>query len=263
MLSPLFTLASCAGFTGLVFAVVSGLLLYALSAFRGRKNREGREPAPVYGSTQIELAWTIIPTLLVMVLVVATARVIHAIEDAPRPDNAVEVIAIGHQFWWEFRYPQLGVVTANELHMPVSEPGNTETNLSQTDLRDTDHSFWIPQLGGKTDLIPNRVNSMWFGPKGNRSYLGSVPSIAAHSTRRCCCAFLWTAPTTFAAWARAQQQPAAHDESVAAGLSTWHAGRKVHGRALSCPLRPFALVIQMIRAMSPQMSRDSLPCYFP
>src|SRR6266478_450196 len=104
------------GITGLIFLVVFSLLSYVVVKFRRRVAHAEREPAQVYGSTQIELAWTIIPILIVVVLFLATARVIHAIQDAPRPAEAVEVTAIGHQFWWEFRYPKLGIVTANELH---------------------------------------------------------------------------------------------------------------------------------------------------
>src|SRR6201981_3574250 len=111
--------------TGIIFVVVFTLLVYSLIKFRGRPGDAGREPAQVYGSTQIELAWTIIPILIVIVLFLATARVLHAVQDAPQPLGAIEVTAIGHQYWWEFRYPKLGVVTANELHIPVSNPANS------------------------------------------------------------------------------------------------------------------------------------------
>ena len=110
--------------TGLIFLVVFSLLAYVVVKFRSRTVDATSEPAQVYGSTQIELAWTIIPTLIVFVLFLATARVIHAIQDTPKPATAVEVTAIGHQFWWEFRYPALGIVTANELHVPVSDPAH-------------------------------------------------------------------------------------------------------------------------------------------
>jgi cytochrome c oxidase subunit II len=100
----------------------------------------GREPAQVYGSMQIELAWTIIPTLIVVVLFLATARVIHAIQDAPEPAGALDVIAIGHQYWWEFRYPKLGIVTANELHIPVSVSGHPTPTFLQLLSVDTDHT---------------------------------------------------------------------------------------------------------------------------
>src|SRR5207244_12996697 len=149
------------GVTGLIFLVVFSLLSYVVVKFRSRAADAEREPAQVYGSTQIELAWTIIPILIVVVLFLATARVIHAVQDAPKPATAIEVTAIGHQFWWEFRYPGLGVVTANELHIPVSDPARPKPTFLKLLSADTDHSFWIPQLAGKTDLIPNRINEIW------------------------------------------------------------------------------------------------------
>ena len=85
-----------------------------------RKTDPAGEPAQIYGSTQIELAWTVIPLLIVVVLFLTTARIIFAIQDAPKPKTALDVTVIGHQFWWEFRYPKYGFSTANELHIPVS-----------------------------------------------------------------------------------------------------------------------------------------------
>src|SRR6516225_3991308 len=137
--------------TGLIFLVVFSLLIYAIVKFRGRVANAEREPAQVYGSTQIELAWTVIPILIVAVLF-ATAQMIHAIQDAPEPAGAIEVITIGHQFWWEFRYPKLGIVTANELHVPVSDSAHPTPTFLKLLSSDTDHSFWVPQLAGKTDL---------------------------------------------------------------------------------------------------------------
>src|SRR6202142_3452901 len=96
--------------TGIIFLVVFALLVYSVIKFRGRAVDAGREPAQVYGSTQIELAWTVIPILIVVVLFLATARVIHAVQDAPEPPTALEITAVGHQYWWEFRYPKLGIV---------------------------------------------------------------------------------------------------------------------------------------------------------
>ena len=120
----------------------------------------------------MELAWTVIPILIVVVLFLATARVIHAVEDARFPPETTEITAIGHQFWWEFRYPQQGFVTANELHVPVSDPSHrTPTHITLLSA-DTDHSFWVPQLAGKTDLIPNRQNSTWIEPHDIGVYVG-------------------------------------------------------------------------------------------
>src|SRR5258707_15289556 len=124
--------------TGIIFVVVFALLVYAVVKFRGRAMDAGREPAQVYGSTQIELAWTIIPILIVVVLFLATARVIHAIQDAPEPAGAVQITRIGHQYWWEFRYPRLGIVTANELHIPVSDRSHPAPTFLQLLSVDTD-----------------------------------------------------------------------------------------------------------------------------
>src|SRR6202007_614151 len=139
------------------------------------------------------LALAIIPFMIVFVMFLATARVIHAVQDARKPATAVEVTAIGHQFWWEFRYPGLGVVTANELHIPVSDPAQPTPTFLKLLSADTDHSLWIPQLAGKTDLIPNPPNSLWIWTRTARVYFRvSARSIAQRRTLRCSCACLWT-----------------------------------------------------------------------
>src|SRR5260370_7122512 len=108
--------------TAAIFLVVFSLLAYAVVKFRKRRASDGREPAQVYGSTQVELAWTVIPILIVGVLFLATARVIASIQNAARPSNAIEATVIGHHFWWQYRYPPLNVVTPNELHIPATYP---------------------------------------------------------------------------------------------------------------------------------------------
>ena len=92
---------------------------------------------------QVELAWTVIPVLIVVVLFLTTARIIFAIQDAPKPASALDVTVIGHQFWWEFRYPKLGIVTANELHVPVSTRRAPGADLSSACSRPT----WITASG--------------------------------------------------------------------------------------------------------------------
>ena len=158
--------------TATIFVVVFSLLLYAVVRFRKRADDDGREPPQVYGSNQVELAWTVIPILIVVALFMATARVIASVQKAAQPPNAIEVIAIGHQFWWEYRYPALQVVTANELHVPVSDPAHPTPTFIKLLSADTDHSFWIPRLAGKTDLIPNRINHTWIDPHETGLYLG-------------------------------------------------------------------------------------------
>jgi cytochrome c oxidase subunit 2 len=203
--------------TGLIFLVVFSLLIYAVVKFRSRVADTEREPAQVYGSTQIELAWTVIPILIVAVLFAATARMIHAIQDAPEPKGAVEVTAIGHQFWWEFRYPTLGIVTANELHVPVSDPAHPTPTFLKLLSADTDHSFWVPQLAGKTDLIPNHPNRTWLDPHETGLFLGQCAQYCGTQHAKMLLRVYVDSPEDFNAWVREQQQPANQNEKVAAG----------------------------------------------
>jgi cytochrome c oxidase subunit 2 len=203
--------------TAVIFIVVASLMVYAIVKFRATPANVDREPAQVYGSTQIELAWTIVPVLIVLVLFAATARVIHAIQDAPQPPGAVEVTVVGHQFWWEYRYPALGVVTANELHIPVSDPLRPRPTFLKLLSADTDHSFWIPQLGGKTDLIPNRVNRLWMDPHRPGIFLGQCAQYCGTQHAKMLQRVSVDTPDAFDAWVRSQQQPANEDASAMAG----------------------------------------------
>jgi cytochrome c oxidase subunit 2 len=203
--------------TAVIFVVVSALLVYSIVKFRATPANVDREPPQVYGSTQIELAWTIMPILVVVVLFAATARVIHAIQDAPQPPTSVEVTVIGHQFWWEYRYPALGIVTANELHVPVSDLSRPRPTFLRLLSADTDHSFWVPQLAGKTDLIPNRVNELWMDPHRPGIFLGQCAQYCGTQHAKMLQRVSVDAPDEFDAWVRAQLQPAAADASATAG----------------------------------------------
>jgi len=205
------------GITALIFLVVAVLLTYAVVKFRNTAGDAQREPAQVYGSTQIELAWTVIPILIVVVLFLATARVIHAIQDAPKPAAALEVTVIGHQFWWEFRYPALGIVTANELHIPVSDSAHPTPTFLKLLSADTDHSFWVPQLAGKTDLIPNRVNEMWLDPHQTGIFLGQCAQYCGTQHAKMLLRVSVESPEAFEAWVSTQKQPANPDEKEIAG----------------------------------------------
>jgi cytochrome c oxidase subunit 2 len=219
--------------TAIIFVVVGTLLLYSVVKFRARAADAGHEPAQVYGSTQIELAWTVIPVLIVVVLFLATARVIHAVQDAPKPAAALDVTVIGHQFWWEFRYPKLGIVTANELHIPANDPGHPTPTFLKLLSADTDHSFWVPELGGKTDLIPNRVNEMWLDPPLPGIYLGQCAQYCGTQHAKMLLRVSVDRPSDFAAWVRAQQQLAIRDPRVAAGKRAFETTACINCHAVS------------------------------
>jgi cytochrome c oxidase subunit 2 len=155
-----------------IFLTVGGLLVYCVARYRSRPQDAGREPPQVYGSGSIELAWTVVPLLIVLILFLATARTIGALGNPDLPPGTLHVTVIGHQWWWEIRYPELGVVTANELHVPVSDGPERRPTLLTLESADVVHSFWVPQLAGKTDVVPNRVNQMWVEPRVPGTYLG-------------------------------------------------------------------------------------------
>jgi cytochrome c oxidase subunit II len=192
--------------TGGIFVVVAALLAYSAIRFRKRKSDDGREPAQVYGSLQVELAWTLTPVLISLVLFLATARVIFQIQQAARPPGAVEVTVIGHQFWWEYRYPGLKVVTANELHVPVSDPAHPMPTFLKLYSADTDHSWWVPRLAGKTDLIPNKPNSMWIEPHEAGLYLGQCAQYCGTQHAKMLLRVYVESPEDFAAWVQEQRQ---------------------------------------------------------
>src|SRR5712672_414139 len=202
--------------TGLIFVIVFSLIAYAITKFR-RHASDGPEPPQVYGSNQIELAWTVIPVLIVLVLFMATARVIHAIQDAREPSGATEVTVIGHQFWWEFRYPTLCIVTANELHVPVSDPPHPTPTFLKLLSADTDHSFWVPRLAGKTDLIPNRVNKMWIDPHETGLYVGQCAQYCGMQHAQMLLRVYVDSPEQFERWVQEEKKPAQPSDSVVEG----------------------------------------------
>src|SRR5262245_1328602 len=136
-----------------VFVVVEGLLIYSIVRFRQRP--DAGIPTQVHGNTTIEIAWTIAPALILLVIAVLTFRT-QAIQ-AEKPADALKIQVIGHQWWWEFRYPDQNVVTASELYIPVGR----NITLEMTG-QDVIHSFWMPKLAGKTDTIPGHQNYLTF-----------------------------------------------------------------------------------------------------
>ena len=203
--------------TGGIFLVVGGLIAYAAVRFRQRPDDDGSEPPQIFGSNQIELSWTIIPVLIVVVLFLATARMIFAIQDAPKPPAALEVTVIGHQFWWEFRYPALHITTANELHIPASDTATSRPTYMKLTSADVIHSFWVPRLAGKMDLLPNRINELWMDPHTPGLYEGQCAQFCGVQHAKMLLRVYVDTPDQFAAWVKQEQQPAAQDPAVAAG----------------------------------------------
>jgi cytochrome c oxidase subunit 2 len=216
-----------------IFLVVAGLFLYAVVRYRHRANSAdaAQEPAQIFGSNQIELSWTVIPILIVVLLFLATTRIILMTQSIPKPANSLDVTVVGHQFWWEYSYPKLGIVTANELHIPVSDAKQpTPTYLTMTSA-DTDHSFWVPRLAGKMDLIPNQINTMWMDPQTSGLYLGQCAQYCGVQHAKMLIRVYADSPADFAAWVAHQKQPAVEstDPQAVEGRAIFQ-----HNACISC-----------------------------
>ena len=189
----------------IVFVLVEALLVYTIIKFRRRDG--GPAPRQFHGNAALEITWTAIPALILLLIAVPTVRTIFQ-NQRKAPAEALQVEVIGHQWWWEFRYPQYGVVTANELYLPIGKPVNFSLQT-----RDVLHSFWVPQLGGKRDLIANRVNHIWFTPNASMqptAFNGACVEYcgASHANMRF---------RTFTVTAADFEKWAAHQKTVAIG----------------------------------------------
>jgi cytochrome c oxidase subunit 2 len=172
--SSIMALLVCA----VIFLIVTGMLVFVTFKYRSKGAEDDRkEPPQIYGSSQIELAWTVIPILITVVLILVTTRTIGEIQDHPVPADATHIRVIGHQWWWEIHYQKPGAkpdewvtdfTIANEIHVPVNK--HTEITLESADVL---HSFWVAQLNGKTDLIPGLKNHTWIEPSATGIFFGN------------------------------------------------------------------------------------------
>jgi cytochrome c oxidase subunit II len=205
------------GITAVIFVIVAGFAVYTLIRFGRRPANPDLEPAQVYGSTQIELAWTVVPVLIVVVLFLVTARYVWGIERRAQPPDALEITVVGNQWWWEIRYPKLGIVTANEIHVPVSDAVRPTPTFLTIQSVDVAHSFWVPQLAGKMDAIPNKTNRVWIEPHQVGTYVGQCAEYCGLQHTLMLLVVVVHPKDEFQAWVAAQQAPPVERGDVTAG----------------------------------------------
>ncbi|MBC23287.1 MAG: cytochrome c oxidase subunit II [Phycisphaerae bacterium] len=200
------------GITAGIFVIVEGLLVYSIIRYRRSKTDDGSDAVQVYGSNPVELAWTIVPVIIVFTLALVTIRIIREVELEEPPEGAMEVVVVGHQWWWEFRYPELDIITANEMHVPVDRP-----IWLKLESADVIHSFWMPRLAGKTDVIPNHVNHTWFQAEAPGLYTGQCAEYCGNQHANMLLRVYAHPQEDFEAWVVQQQEPPPAEDSVAAG----------------------------------------------
>ena len=215
--AALLVLLICLG----IFVAVGGLLFYAVVRYRRRPGDDLSEPPQVYGSTAIELAWTVPPILIVSVLALATARTVGEIQNARFTGDPVELTIIGHRFWWELRYPKYNIVAANEIHVPVSYLGAPRPVQMTFGSADVVHGFWVPELNGKEWLVPGRENKWWIQPSSLGIYVGNCTVLCGPQHANMLLRVVVEAPEDFDKWVTREQRPPNNDPAVDAGRTAF------------------------------------------
>lgn len=201
-----------------IFVIVQAALVFAIVRYRRRKGEE-RPVKQVHGNARLEIIWTIIPAVLLATIAIPTVSTLFDLRSAPEPgENALQVTVVGHQWWWEITYPEYGFTTANELHIPTDRP----VYLTMTSA-DVIHSFWVPRLAGKRDLVPGRTSNLTLQADDPGLFLGQCAEFCglAHADMRL--RVFAEEPGDFEAWAQAQAQPAVipTEGAAAAGWETF------------------------------------------
>ena len=199
------------GWGTFVFVFVEGILIFTI--FKFRKRPDSPPVQLTHGNTKLEITWTVLPIVILIIIAIPTVKTIFKTQ-AKAASGALEIEVIGHQWWWEYKYPQYGFSTANEFYIPT---GRT-VNFTLTSL-DVIHSFWVPQMGGKRDVVPKRTNHIWYTPNADlesmvwngfcTEYCGSSHAnmrIRAYTVK----------PAEFESWAAGQKAPAAFAVAEAA-----------------------------------------------
>jgi cytochrome c oxidase subunit 2 len=191
----------------LIFLIVAGAIVYAIFRFRAREGEP--EPKQFAGSERVEIIWTVIPFLIVVLLFVLTLRGMNRADPPPAPSP--DLVVTGHQFWWEAQYPASGAVTANEIHIPVGKPLSV-----QLDSKDVLHEFWVPELARKMTTVPGQPNHIWLQADKPGVYIGTCSEFCG--TQHAWMRILVVAdePSKFEEWQRAQLHPGQAPTSDAA-----------------------------------------------
>jgi cytochrome c oxidase subunit 2 len=184
-----------------IFFVVETLLIVACLRFRHRRGRDDTLPKQVHGNTRLEIGWTIAPTLLLAIVAIPTVATVYHLQPS-NEGNPLNVNVIGHQWWWEFQYPELSVVTANELHIPT----NRRVNLHLSSV-DVIHAFWVPRLAGQLDVVPGHQNEMWFQADHPGTFFGQCTQFCGESHAYMRIRVIASVPNEFDAWVANQQAP--------------------------------------------------------
>ena len=196
-----------------IFVLVAGLVFYASWKFRARPDEP--DPKQIFGSTRWEMAYFIPPMVLLAVIFGFTLHVMHT-SDPPAQASGDDIVVVGHQWWWEVRYPKLGFTTANEVHIPAGK--DIQFGFESADVI---HDFWVPELGRKIDMIPGRHAKIWLAADHPGTYLGACAEFCGKEHAWMRIRVIADDPAAFSAWSAAQKSvpSATPDAAASRGLA--------------------------------------------
>jgi cytochrome c oxidase subunit II len=209
----------------LIFVAVAGAIAYAIFRFRGHAGEP--DPRQFAGSERVEIIWTVIPFLIVVLLFVLTLRGMNRADPPPAPSP--DLVVTGHQFWWQADYPGSGAVTANEIHIPAGKALSV-----RLDSKDVLHEFWVPQLTRKMSTVPGQPNHIWLQADKPGFYIGQCSEFCGiqHAWMRIL--VVAEEPSKFEAWQQAQLQPgqAPTSDTAAKGLTLFQTSTCINCHAI-------------------------------
>lgn len=237
-----------------VFVIVEGLLIFFVFRYRRRKGRRAEMPPQIHGNNRLEIAWTILPALILAGVAVPTVTTIFDLAREPE-GNVLEVNVLGHQWWWEFDYPAEGIITANELHIPTGrpvyltlcavglgyddkptpsacQPGPPDSGPPAAIGDGVIHSFWVPQLAGTQDVVPGQANTLVLQADEPGRYSGQCKEFCGLSHAYMKFAVVAHTPADYETWLRNQQADALTPQPgslAATGLDVF-----LNGQCIAC-----------------------------
>ena len=183
----------------LIFVIVAGAIVYAIFRFRARAGEP--DPKQIAGNQKVELMWTIIPFLIVLLLFVLTIQAMNRADPPPAPSP--DLVVTGHQFWWEAGYPASGVTTANEIHIPAGKPLSV-----RLESKDVLHEFWVPKLTRKMTNVPGQPNYIWLQADKPGTYIGQCSEFCGTQHAWMRIVVVAEEPAQFAQWQQTQLRSA-------------------------------------------------------
>ena len=210
----------------LIFIIVAGGIVYAILRFRARSGEP--DPKQIAGNKKVEVTWTVIPFLIVLLLFALTIQAMNRVDPPPAP--SADLVVTGHQFWWQADYAASGVTTANEIHIPTGKPLSV-----RLESKDVLHEFWVPQLTRKMSNVPGQPNHIWLQADKPGTYIGQCSEFCGTQHAWMRILVVAEGPAQFEQWQQTQLRPAQVPTSGAAvkGLEVFRTSTCINCHAIN------------------------------